>query len=475
MSETRGRELTFRTDPVTEQQIIAAVLVDPELRKELVARYPADVMLTPEHVVVWATLKESVRRGIAADPATLQRLSGGVVDSAYLADLMRARPDAPARKTVDYWVEQWRWDKRRHTALTGPVSALLEAFEKNEPIDRVRGLCHAVGVSCDNVDHEVLLDSKELVRAQIEDVRARMEGRAVYPFGMPGLDYFDPETMKERRMIPGAKPGLVTVITGIPGAGKSTVVTRIVLGLMRQKRRVLYGAWEMTGGTTLELLACFSLGWSRTALMQGQLSEEHLAVLRDRMVVLLRYVQFFPNPFRKQSGKKASNERNLDIVQQAIADSHCDVFVGDLWKRCLVKADPEDEEEALYRQQAICEEQQVHAILVQQQRLKDIEARPDKRPTREGVKGSGAWVEVADNMIGVHRPALWKPVTDDVLELDVLKQRYGKWPAAIEFVWDGDKGSIEGGRHVEYDVASSGKSGNPIDDIAREPKSRKGK
>jgi hypothetical protein len=176
--------------------------------------------------------------------------------------------------------------------------------------------------------------------------------------------------------------------------------------------------------------------------------------LEERMHLIHPWVRFMKNPFR-QRGTKRSNERNLDIMQEQIADSGCEVFIADLWKRCLVQTDPDDEEEALIRQQAMCEEMGVHAILVQQQRLKDIEARPDKRPTREGIKGSGAWVEVADNIIGVHRPALWKPVTDNVLEIDVLKQRYGKWPLAIEFDWDPDRGMVSGGRSVEYEMIAA--------------------
>ena len=484
MSETKGRELVFRNDPIGEQQVLAALLADEALRKEFVARHPADVMLVPEHAAVVAVLKEAVRRGLAADPATLARLSGNAVDSAYLAELMRARPDAPDRKTFDYWVEQLLWDKRRHTVLTGPLSSLLESLDKNEPAERVRGLARAVSTSFEGVGgREHMLDPEELVRAQVEDVRRRIGGSAVYPFGLKGLDYYDVEKPSERRMIPGTAPGLITVLTGLPGSGKSTTAARFVLGLARLKRKILYAAWEMTGGVTLELLACLSLEWSRSLLIQGKsqslglthpMTEEEVTQLRDRMAALSKYVRFLANPFRKRIGdKQKSNDRNLDVVQGYIADSGCEVFVADLWKRCLAVASPEDEEEALYRQQAIAEEQQVHCILVQQQRLKDIEARPDKRPTREGVKGSGAWVEVADNMIGVHRPALWKPVTDDVLELDILKQRYGKWPLAIEFEWDPDRGSIKGGRHVEYDVtASGGKGGNAIDALVAEPKKK---
>ena len=52
---------------------------------------------------------------------------------------------------------------------------------------------------------------------------------------------------------------------------------------------------------------------------------------------------------------------------------------------------------------------------------------------------------------GVHRPALWKSMDDNVLELDVLKQRYGKWPLAVEFDWDPEFGSLDKGRSIAYE------------------------
>jgi hypothetical protein len=180
-------------------------------------------------------------------------------------------------------------------------------------------------------------------------------------------------------------------------------------------------------------------------------SPEGRALLRERMGTISRRIRFLANPFRRRPGEKRSNERNLDILQGYIADSGCEVFVGDLWKRCLCSIEPDDEEEALIRQQAMVEELRVHAILIQQQRLKDIEQRPDKRPTREGIKGSSAWVEIPDTILGVHRPFLFKRVEDNKLEVFVLKQRYGRWPLGIEFDWDPDLGIIRGGRHIEYD------------------------
>jgi DnaB-like helicase C terminal domain len=112
--------------------------------------------------------------------------------------------------------------------------------------------------------------------------------------------------------------------------------------------------------------------------------------------------------------------------------------------------DPDEEECALYRMQAIAQDANVHAMLIHQQRLKDIEGRTDVRPTREGLKGSGAWVEMPDTIIGTHRPALWKAVDDVTVELLVLKQRHGVWPLAVECDWSPETGLICNGRTVEY-------------------------
>jgi replicative DNA helicase len=480
-AERRAVELVFRADPITEQLVIAAAMVGDAVAKDLSAKVPADAFLAGEHRVAWASIQEAVRRGLSRDPATLSKLADGAVEVGYLAELLQARPSVPDEPTLKFHVGQLMWDRQRHVAMTGPVAAMIEAVEKNEAPERVRALARSVSTSFDGwSDRKHLHEPEDLIASQMIDLRHRMSGRAVYPFGIQGLDFYDnPDGLpsERRRLIPGVAPGLVTVVTGVPGSGKSTTVARLALGLARQKRKVLFGAWEMRPGTTLELLACLSLDWSRSMLTEGLFDEEKLRVLEERMRLISRRVRFLANPFRRRSGAKPSNERNLDAVQGYLADSGCDVFVADLWKRCLVETRPEDEEEALYRQQAMAEEMGVHCILVQQQRSKEVEQRVDKRPTREGIKGSGAWTEVPDNILGVHRPALWKPVPDDVLEIDVLKQRYGKWPLAVEFGWDPDKGAITGGRSIEYDqpAARDEEGGNPIDKMVAKPREGKGK
>lgn len=457
-----GEKVVIPHDPINEIAVLACALADEALLDKLLRRILPDHFIAREAREAWAALGEVRRRSLAVDRSSVAAVAGDSV-SQFLIEVART----PPTQNAEWHVTNLLWDSARATAARGPVPAFLEALRdpKAEP-ERVRSLARQVALSFDgHEDRKYLHESKALVRDQMLEIESRVSGHAAYPYGLPGLDYFDPGlsgTGSRRRMIPGTAPGQITVITAVSGGGKSTMAANAAVGIAFPEgvesdapgRKVLYGAWEMRGGMTLELLACISLGWSRSDLMEGVgpvATHEGRLILAERMERIAERVSFLGMPFRRQVGEKASNERNLDLLQNYIAASGCAVFIADLWKRCLRDTSPEAEEDALIRQQAMVEDLRIHGILLQQQRLKDVEQREDKRPTREGIKGSGAWIEVPDTIIGAHRPALWKRMDDTKLEGLVLKQRYGKWPLAVEFDWDADRGSITGGRPVEYD------------------------
>jgi replicative DNA helicase len=220
-------------------------------------------------------------------------------------------------------------------------------------------------------------------------------------------------------------------------------------------RSVLFGAWEMRPSITLESLAMTSLGWGRELARIGKghiATPEGRQTLLARMSLLAERIRFLELPFSRQPNEKkiGSNDRNLDLIHGYLADCGCEVFIADLWERCLRETMPDDVSQALYRQQAMLQETRVHGILLQQMRFKDVELRKDKRPTRESLKGTGAWVEVADCVLGVHWPYLHTGNEMNTLELYVLKQRYGRWPLAVEFEYNPDSGSIARGKDAEY-------------------------
>lgn len=471
--------VTIPVDAVNEAAVLSTMVLDDQQRARLSLLLQQDRFQVAQHREAFAAMAEVERRKLSFDRATVAAV-GGEPTAQYLFALAQARG---ASDNVDWHVSNMNWDAARVAVATGPLPAFIEALrDPRADSERVLALARGIAHAFDgHADRRYLRRPEELIREMMLDIEERAAGRTFYPFGIDGLDYFEPG---KRRLSVGAAPGLFTTITAVSGGGKSTFTLHIVLGLAgwrrqpdgsyartARRRRVLYGAWEMLDRKILELLTTISLGWSRSEVLvpvvqngevvdytlnrsSGPLSTgEGMATFRERAEEIAQDVAILANPFRRHRGEKASNERNLDIVQGYIADSGCEVFVADLWKRCLASEEvkPEHEEEALIRQQAMLEEQRVHGIFLQQQRLKDIEMRADKRPTREGIKGTGAWVEVSDNIIAPHWPFLFKKVDEFKLQVIVLKQREGAWPLAAEFDWNARSGKLWGGRPIEYD------------------------
>lgn len=452
---TRSDAVKIPHDAVNEQVLIASAILDRDARKKLVLRIKPDAFMVKEHVEAWIAISELARQGLEYDPDTIRSIAGTRVDANYLEELLASRRNAPVN--LEHHIAMLEWDRARIEAVRGPIAQLLESLkDPTTPPERVRALSQSIATTFERGTASSLLrEPTALIQSAMAELRTRRD-RACYPYGIPGLDLQDDRV--RWRMVPGAAPGKVTVVTGVPGSGKSTVAARIALAQIMAGRRVAYGAWEMGDENTLELLAAMNLGWSRYKMSTGALNDDEETQLREQMEAISPYIRFLAVPGAPRAvgshtarGERATNERSLDQIHSVLSDSGADIFLADLWKRCLRQIDPEEEEQALVRQQAIAAETKCHCILLQQQRLKDIESRDDKRPTREGIKGSGAWVEVADTIIGVHRPALWKNIDDVTLELDVLKQRWGPWPMAIEFDWDSEFGSIKGGMSVSYD------------------------
>jgi hypothetical protein len=475
----------LEVDSINESTVIAAVIVSEEARRKYL-KIPADRFRYPGHADAWTLLQDLFARGMSYDPVAVHNLSGGKVDGARLDAYVQARPELPPN--LRHYVDQLYWDATRIDAAKGPVNELIEAMrDPSANPDKVRQLARTVASAFDgHGSSRYLRNSADVVSQHREVLNARRLGRRSYPYGIDGLDLYGPDDYAERdgkqrcldgtpRLIPGAGPGMMSIVTGISGSGKSTSVAKMALYWARQKEKTLWGAWEVEGGASLELVAAMDLGWSRSDVMTGDFSEEEQAELLQRMEELGQWIKFMELPFDRKVGDRGlRNERNLDVLQQHIADEDPAHFIADLFNRALTETKPEEEARAVYRMQAILQEQKVHGLLTHQLTLKDIEQREDPRPTRDSLKGTAAYVEAADTIKAWYRPFLHKSVPDTKVECHVLKQRYGKWPQVTEHDWDAEFGTIENGHTIE--VSRPGEKGavdNYLDESLAGPKKGK--
>ncbi|GAC1476221.1 MAG: hypothetical protein PVSMB8_02960 [Vulcanimicrobiaceae bacterium] len=475
-------------DPSNEAVVLAAMVVDTPTREKYARELQGDHFFAPGHAPLFTALQEIVRRNLQYDHATLQRIAGDKIDLRYVQLLEETRPTVPPN--LAFHVDALKWDRARARAVQGPVASLLDALRnpQEEPA-RVKALAKHVGSSFDGVGATLVHEPAELVRSQMAEIRARVAGEAIYPYGIPGLDLYE---NGRRRMLEGTAPGKNTVLVAMPGTGKSSFVSNSALGIAgwdiptpiggepaREGRGVHVLAWEMGGGTTIEIMAALSLGFSLTDLTEGRdgegrptLTAAQLDDLERRMGELLESgISFSRNPFRRRGREKRTNDSNLELMEQAIAESGAEVVFADLFKRALVETDPDAEEDALFQVHTLLGELRVHGVLVHQLRSKDVSRREDPRPTAEGAKGSSAWFEIADTMIGLHRPWLFKRGDDDKIQAFILKQKRGVYPIAVELDWDPKLGRICGGKSIEY--APPGEVSSRVDKFMAAPKSKR--
>ena len=459
-------------DMANEIAVIAAALVDLEQRRKLLAFIPPDNFFAPGHAEIWTILGVLEQKGLAYDPLTVQQLSNRKVDTAYLDSLIEQRPAVPPN--LAHHVEMIRVDRMRVDGIRGPTQAFLDALR--DPLTDasvLRALAKNVAIAFDgHGTQRFLRDPAQLRRSAMEGIKKRRSGLAVYPFGLPGFDMFDDADPKagQWRMIPGLFPGGVTVVTGIPGSAKTTITSQIALAQVGYGRRVLYGAWEQGAELTLELMASQSLGISRTRLATGQITDEEELAIEAEIERLEPFVRFCELPFGRARGEKIVNDKSMDLLHEMIAVTGAEVAIFDLWRKAMGQLKPEDEEQALGRQWAIGQETKCHQILLHQFRKASGDDREQRSQSRDDMKGSAAWTEVPDTILHVHREALIKDVPDDVLRINVWKQRHGIAPYAVDFDWDGDLGRLSNGRSASYErpgQSGTGEHGSGLDDFMK--------
>lgn len=440
--------------------LLAAVVVDKKLRERYLRTTSADMFYGTGHAALWRTLQDLDRRGLDYDPMTMQQLGGPELPVDHLENLIQQRPIAPPN--IRHHVGMLHWDHARVMTAKGPLTRMLEML-KDPRTDEgsLRSAAKQVLDGLSSGKSRTLRNPRQLVDEHMAVVRARRTERSTWGFGIPTLDYYEDG---EPRLVPGTAPGMVTCVTGASGGAKTTATARGVLGLFEQGRRIAYGAYEQGSGMSLELLAVMSLGLSRNDMMIGRFDDQNEQELEAEMRRISESVLFDEIPFEQFATRQGNpNERAIDRMAQAIIDSRCEVYVADLFERQIEDSDPGEEKRALFRIQHLAEALRVHVILVQQQNVKKLESSKSKLPTREAIQGHGAWVQVSDQILGWHLPALWKNVPNDRAYCLVLKQRHGVAPLMVEFDYDSEFALLENGRSVEMQREGDIEQGDDFD------------
>lgn len=433
----------FIYDAANEIIVIGAAITGVELRRRLVHQLSADEFLVPVHGPIWRALRKMSDAGLEYTSEVARRCvldEGGDEEAVqYLASIEAAVPE-----NLDYHLTTLQWDAMRARSLKGAVPALLQALQDpkaspGEVITAARSVSRGLEGGARRFIHK----PSELFKIYRAEIASRRVKRNVYPLG---------EVCFDDNLTEGFMPGKLTVTAGLPGVGKSTIWIAFAIMLAKLGRKVLFACWEMEAESVLDVAIAHMTGIPLKRIVQGELTDAEDQKVSKASRWLLSRISFMGNPFYTQEmTRKPSNARNLDVIEGYIAESGCNVGVFDLWERMLAWRGVDDVTSALFRMQAIFKEYGMHGIIVHQLRLKDVEKRADKRPTRESIKGTGAFVEVSDLIFGIHREGQFKDVEDNTIETICLKQRKGKANWAIRWDWNGATCFVGNPKIVSYD------------------------
>jgi replicative DNA helicase len=436
-------ENTFIYDAVNEMLVIGAAITDPGIRKRLVHQIAPDEFIAPNHGVIWRAVRKLSDNALEYTPEVIRRFiidEGGTEDVCeYLTGVEATVPD-----NLDYHLQTLQWDATRARVLQNGVPLLLKDLQDPKALQGdVISSSRSITKSLEGGARRFIHKPSELHNEYRAELELRRLEKNVYPLGHLCFD----DNLSE-----GFSPGNTTVTAGLSGAGKSTLWFVFALMLAKLGRRVLYCCWEMSAKSILDVGTSYMTGIPLIRIVQGNLSDDETSRINKASRWINSRIRFMGNPFfAKDNTRKPSNQRNLDILEGYIAESACNVAIYDLWARMLVYRSNDDVESALYRMQAMHKEYRVHGIILHQIRLKDVEKRTDKRPTRESIKGTSAYVEVPDLVFGIHREGQFKRVDDNTIETICLKQRKGKANWAIRWGWNGETCFVGSPEIISYD------------------------
>lgn len=406
-------------DIENERAIVSSSLTDAVIRKRAVGSVRAEQFLGERFRVLFHALAECERQDLIPDNEAIAVQAGEEDYGGYefLNKLRKLEPVA----NLDFHLDRLRHDAARAQAADKmpELARLFDDRTKNhdECLRAASGLVSELRVA--------KIAQEDVTEEYSKDLDRRCAGEL--PFVSCGYKSLDPTLLE------GYAPGLLTVLAGRTGNGKSTLVVdkvRRLLGFEKKPRilmipleigRIRFLDKLVSSCTMLPLVLLRKSPEDLTLAERDEIKRvvKKLVGTDDRLVVMDKKVFF-------ESGQeKWSNDVAMDRIESILAEGDYSLVIFDLFQRCLRDLRPAAVEETLIWSQYLADKYSSHLLFVHQISRK-AEERRGKRPELSDLKGSGGYEEVPDLIELVHRPKAYKQfMKKDLIEVKIGKQRDG--------------------------------------------------
>jgi replicative DNA helicase len=442
-----------------EALILANAIKDEKNREILVNRVDFNDFRIKENQGIAFAIKQIHEKRLEMNPDTLVLMvkSSPVrygIDFEYVQKMEEY--DVVPEANLEQHIQKLQLDKLKNdlakefyesifASCLKPESSLAELHERLEKVNNVlkKGYSHS----------QLQFKTMETVIADYE--RYRKEKRAFYTTGFRQLD---------EKLTEGLKPKGITIVAGLPGSGKSSMTLSMMNNLANQGIYTAQFALEMDNNAIASKLAGYRTGIPVKKIVKYfdtlEAKEKELLEYELQRLASNKYMLFNDTP----SQTLATIREQIKILQDRMRQEYF-VIVIDLFGKIREFQESEnfarDYEKKLNDVQIMAKELSVNIVPVAQIH-REVVGRKFNRPKMSDIKNAGAWEEVADIILGVHRPWYNPEVAmahqiamneyqynhgeepqeeednplESVAEVLILKQRMGEGNQIINFMFD---------------------------------------
>ena len=442
-----------------EGLILANAIRSFEFREIFLKRVSFQEFRYPEFQSLCWSIQELSRKNIAFEIETLilkassSPVRSGVISYEFVSNMLKTYPKIDSVDTFEYHISVLKTDaiKSRISELLltsvyrtclDPKADVIKVREQLEYLLEVTKSGLATGI-CEFVDMNTAVDNY-------------IEARKTKHFRTTGFVQLD------KLLTEGLGDGKITVICGLPGMGKSSFVLSMMRNLSYKGVPTAQFALEMDNTSIVTKLLAFSSNIEVKKIFKEykNLTEQEKKILEHEMNRLRENKHIFLNDTPAQS--LSSIKQQIILLQDRLQTQYI-VTVIDLFGKIkdFYGADnfARIYEQKLNESQILARELGVNLCLVAQINREASKRKDYRKPKMSDLKNSGAFEEVADLILGIHRPNYHPEFADpshsltynengeieetvdaslerNIAEVIIMKQRMGVANAFVNFYFN---------------------------------------
>lgn len=384
-----------------ESLIISTAIADPVIRKTIFNKTSYEQFRSPEcRTIFWALQDiENKKLDVNIDILLLQSNycpSRTVLTFEGIDKITRNFPPTTIAN-IDNHIEKLADDYAKSKILSEAVNNVVKVcMDPSKKIIDVQESVNYMNRTLEAVRSATVCEFQSLSQLTPQFLSEKDKGTSKRTTGFRELDYVLTDGFKEKT---------VSVITALSGMGKSSLVLSMIKNLSHKRQPTGLFALEMNSMAVFTKFMAYNTGLPVSSVVKPydkmtQVEQELYSYQIERMIMN-------ETVFINDKPQMLKNiEQQTMMLQDLLRTNYIPIFIDLFGKiKDLRGSDnfARDYENQLNEVQDMAKRLDTPLILVAQIN-RAVMQRKNKRPTMQDLKNAGAFEEVADLILGVHRP-----------------------------------------------------------------------